>query len=172
MFKILPSQSLILHSPLTAVECENKLREFTEEMKPFKLSWKAPIYSKCYIGFVLDGEFEIHRNITYRNSFLPIIRGKINRKESGSEIKISMKLDPFVKGFMFLWLGFTFLFCIAVIMVLFKASFSPFFIIPFIMAIFGLILSHGAFNYERKKSENDLKNIFEADQKQTLKQKN
>jgi hypothetical protein len=163
MFKILPSQNLILHSPLTAVECENKLREFTEEMKPFKLSWKAPIYSKRYIGFVFDGKFEIHRNITYRNSFLPIIRGKISPTAVGSEIQINMKLEAFVKVFIGLWLGFTFLFCVAVIMVMFKASFSPFFIIPFIMAIFGLTLSHGAFNYERKQIVDDLKNIFEAE---------
>jgi hypothetical protein len=169
MFKFLPSFNLILESHLSAEECERQIRAHAEEKKPFKFSWKAPIYSKRYIGCVLDGEFEIHRNITYRNSFLPIIHGKINRKESGSEIKISMKLDPFVKGFMFLWLGFTFLFCIAVIMVMFKASFSAFLIIPFIMAIFGLALSHGAFNYERKQSVDDLKNIFKADQKQTLK---
>jgi len=165
MFKFLPSYNFMLESHLNAEECERKIREYSEEKKAFKMAWKAPVYSKPYIGFIADGEFEIHRNITYRNSFLPIIRGKISPKGLGSEIQISLKLEAFVKVFIGLWLGFTFLFCIAVIMALFKASFSPFFIIPFIMATFGLVLSHGAFNYERRQSVGDLKSIFEAELK-------
>ena len=163
MLKILPSQNLTLHSPFKAEECAGKLREFIEEKKPLKLTWKTPLYSKRYIGFVLDGEFKIHRNITYRNSFLPIIQGRIIGKELGSEIQINMKLDPFVKAFIGFWLGFTILFCIALIFVLLNGHFSPFFIVPFIMVIFGLTLSHGAFNYERKQSVDDLKNIFQAE---------
>ncbi len=163
MFKLLPSYSFVLNSHLCAEECKRKIREFSEEKKTFKLDWKAPVYSKSYIGFVADGEFEIHRNIAYRNSFLPVIRGKITSQTNGVTISINMRVDSFVSVFMAIWLGFTFLFCLLVLFIAFKASFSPFFIIPFGMVIFGMVLSHGAFNYERKKSVEDLKNLFGAE---------
>ena len=162
MFKILPSETIVFNSPLSAEICLQNLANKTEEKKAFKLGWRAPVYSKPYIGFIADGEFEIHRNITYRNSFLPIIRGKISSQLNGATITIKMGIENFVKVFMAIWLGFTFLFCILVLFVAFKASFSPFFIIPFIMVIFGLVLSRGAFKYESKQSIEDLKNIFEV----------
>lgn len=162
MFKILPSETTVFHSPLRAEICLQNLANQTEEKKPFKLVWKAPVYSKPYIGFIADGEFEIHRNIAYRNSFLPIIQGKITSQLDGSTITVSMRTESYVKVFMAIWLGFTFLFCILALFVSFKARFSPFFIIPFIMAIFGLALSHSAFKYESKQSIEDLKNIFEV----------
>jgi hypothetical protein len=162
MFKILPSKNIVFHSPLSAEICLQNLANKTEEKKAFKLDWKAPVYSKPYIGFVAGGEFEIHRNIAYRNSFLPIIRGKITSGTNGSTISINMRTDRFVSVFIAIWLGFTFLFCLILLFIAFKASFSPFFIIPFIMVIFGTVLSHGAFNYERKKSVEDLKGFFET----------
>jgi hypothetical protein len=49
MFKFLPSYIFILETHLSTEECERQIKANTEEKKPFRLSWKAPVCSKRYI---------------------------------------------------------------------------------------------------------------------------
>jgi hypothetical protein len=58
----------------------------------------------AFIGVVGINEFNISRDIHYRNSFLPMIKGNVNETPSGCTIKITMFMHPFVTIFMLLWL--------------------------------------------------------------------
>jgi hypothetical protein len=49
--------------------------------------------------------FELQRAILYRNSFLPIIRGRIVPIEVGTRVNVTMYLHPVVALFMTFWLG-------------------------------------------------------------------
>ena len=70
-------------------------------------------YDEFFNGEILEESFKIQRNITYKNSFLPVIIGKIKETENGSEIYIKMRLNHLVKGFMTFWFSFVILFCLS-----------------------------------------------------------
>ena len=94
-------------------------------------------YDEFFNGEILEESFKIQRNITYKNSFLPVIIGKIKETENGSEIYIKMRLNHFVKGFMTFWFSFVILFCLIMPFINFDL---PFCLIPYIMLAFGILL--------------------------------
>jgi hypothetical protein len=89
------------------------------------------------IGSVEGDSFKLQRAILYRNSFLPIIRGRIVPIEVGTRIKVTMHLHPFVALFMTFWLG-------AVGYALIAASSTS--RLPLaLMFLFGIVLIAGGF---------------------------
>src|SRR5580692_4187355 len=70
-------------------------------------SWKRPrAPGSAFLGSVENLSFKIRRNIQYRNSFLPIIWGKIVPSPSGSRVNVFMYMHPFSLVFMLVWFGF------------------------------------------------------------------
>lgn len=57
-----------------------------------------------FIGIVEDNTFRLRRDIRYRNSFLPQIRGMVSEAPSGSRILVTMHIHPFAVVFMCFWL--------------------------------------------------------------------
>jgi hypothetical protein len=57
-----------------------------------------------FLGQVMGDSFRIRRDIRYRNSFLPVIRGHIQPTPTGSLVRVSMSLHPAVAVFMAVWL--------------------------------------------------------------------
>jgi hypothetical protein len=62
--------------------------------------------SPPFIGTVDGDHFSLYRDIRYRNSFLPRIRGRVSSALGGTNIDVVMYLHPFVLLFMLFWLGF------------------------------------------------------------------
>jgi len=58
----------------------------------------------AFIGTVGDGAFSLRRDIRYRNSFLPRIRGVVLRNPPGSRVRVTMYLHPLVAVFVLVWL--------------------------------------------------------------------
>lgn len=58
-----------------------------------------------FIGIVDGDSFSVRRDIRYRNSFLPRIKGRITPATCGSTVQVSMALHPLVGLFMMCWLG-------------------------------------------------------------------
>jgi hypothetical protein len=58
-----------------------------------------------FIGCVRDESFKLRRDIRYRNSFLPRLRGRIVPTPTGTRVSVTMFLHPFVALFMVFWLG-------------------------------------------------------------------
>src|SRR5665213_3260484 len=56
-----------------------------------------------FLGSVENLTFKIRRNIQYRNSFLPIIRGKVIPTPTGSTVNVFMYMHPFSFVFMLFW---------------------------------------------------------------------
>jgi len=59
-----------------------------------------------FVGYVKEDSFSLKRNIRYRNSFLPLIRGRIVSTETGTQVKVTMFMHPVVAVFMAFWLWF------------------------------------------------------------------
>lgn len=56
-----------------------------------------------FLGKVNDDSFRVRRDIRYRNSFLPLIWGRIASGAGGSHLSVTMFLHPFVAAFMAFW---------------------------------------------------------------------
>ena len=114
-------------------------RESLRQSFPFNQAEGAP-----FIGSVLDDSFKMKRNIRYRNSFLPLIRGRIESYGVGTRVSVTMFLHPVVAIFMIFWLGM-----IASVAVSHPTA-SP---IPWGMLAFGIALSVGGFIPEAIKAK-------------------
>jgi YD repeat-containing protein len=110
-------------------------------------SWKRPQAARSpFLGSVENLSFRIRRNIQYRNSFLPMIQGKINTTPTGARVNVFMYMQPFSLAFMLVWFGFLVLIESRVADMNVARSFFP-----IGMAIFGLALSLGGFFFEALK---------------------
>src|SRR5688572_14966742 len=59
-----------------------------------------------FTGKVLDRTFMIVRAIGYKNSFLPVVRGRIDQQmEGGSTVRLRMTLSVFAMAFSMIWFG-------------------------------------------------------------------
>lgn len=98
-----------------------------------------------FIGSVQDESFELRRDIRYRNSFLPMIRGRITPNGVGTRVCVTMLIHPLVAIFMIFWLGMVAFGAISM-----RSASS---IIPGGMFIFGVALTVGAFVPEAIKAK-------------------
>jgi hypothetical protein len=114
-------------------------REAIRQSFPFNRAEGAP-----FIGLVQDDSFKMQRNIRYRNSFLPMIRGKISSYGVGTRVSVTMFLHPVVVVFMIFWLGM--LGSVAASL----PTLSP---IPWGMLAFGVVLPVGGFIPEAIKAK-------------------
>jgi hypothetical protein len=115
-------------------------------------------------GTLSGSSFKIRRVINYRNSFLPVIRGKIRSAGEGAVISITMNLELSTAIFMILWCsitGFTLLNFFSS-----EASHGFDWITAALLLAFGYLLATIGFGIEAKKAEKLLMSIFtEAEEK-------
>lgn len=165
--KLLPFEKLIYQSTLSKEELITHLQNEIEPEKSFTFGARKSSYSKPYIGKIYLNRFEIKKVVTYRNSFLPVIKGEIKEGINGAKINIKMGLVDFVKVFMILWLGAVSFGCIGALYSLIftdtansEAGFFMF--IPFAMLLFGLGMVSFGFKAESQRSIKDLEEILQA----------
>ena len=167
--KLLPFENYTLLTTLSVDEVRRRISDNIEPNRKFRFAMFRRSSTKPYEGQLLDGTFIINRIISYRNSFLPIITGRISNGFSGTEIKIKMRPHIFVLIFMSFWLGIVGLICLALLATaiaqfrqVLKRGFSPIILIPFGMFIFGCGLITIGFKSESKNSKEFLATLFEA----------
>lgn len=159
--KVIPYEKYSFKSNLTAEEAISKLKENVEPNKIFRMGGGEKVFQ----GNVYSHNFEISRIISYRNSFLPQIKGNIKPNNNSIIIDIKMHLHPFVIVFLFIWFVGVILGCIVTATVLIYSliqgsALSPGLIIPFAMLAFGIGLSTIPFWSEVKKAKSELNKIF------------
>ena len=105
MLHLLPYKELELFSPFKSEEALEKL---SSEIKPIEIRTGPVIFGTTderFQGNVNGNHFEIRRDISYRNSFLPFIRGTIMPAGKGSVVRVEMRMHPAARKFMRFWLG-------------------------------------------------------------------
>lgn len=93
---ILPKKSFILKTGMTTSEVRTLLLSKTEPKKKLDFFFGCST-DKPFCGEVGLFDFKISAVLQYRNSFNPIVIGKVNPSGSGSEISIDMRVSKSVK---------------------------------------------------------------------------
>ena len=99
---LLPYEEFEIQTNLKSNDVYYKLCSMVETKKTW---WILLDTNKQYFGEVESNRFSISRVIWYRNSFLPLIIGKVHPNGKGSLIRIKMRLYWLVFIFMIFWLG-------------------------------------------------------------------
>lgn len=132
-----------------------------------RIGWSKPKAAKPYQGSVgMDGFF-ISRIISYRNSFLPEIRGEVSHEVVHTAVRINMQLALFVRIFMALWFGAVvvgLVLCVGAIIngVRAGSKFEPQLLVPFPMLVFGYLMVRLSFGYEANKSRKFLRDLLQG----------
>src|SRR5450432_1343655 len=80
-------------------------RKKPEFWESFRLAGKAPDrVDPPFIGIVQEDSFKLQRAIRYRNSFLPMVRGRIAPTPTGTRINVTMYIHPLVALFMMVFI--------------------------------------------------------------------
>lgn len=106
--------------------------------------------STPFIGAVEGESFRLHRDIAYRNSFLPRISGRVVATPAGTRIIVNMFLHPIVGAFMLFWLSGVGIAALTSFNTLHGTT-SPV-LVPLGMFVFGVALTLGGFYPEAVKA--------------------
>ncbi|WP_018616349.1 hypothetical protein [Segetibacter koreensis] len=166
----LPFDNFKLLTKLTPSEVNQRIESITELKKGLNFSFSTN-RTKPYEGNLIDRSFEISRIISYRNSFLPVIKGHVSTYLGKTEVAIKMRPVVFVLIFMSLWLGIVGLICLGIITAailhfkqLLEQGFSPGALVPFGIFAFGYALLTIAYKVESQKSKAFLTQLLEAEE--------
>ena len=142
-----------LQSHLSTQAVLEAVRKLTRERPGFWQSLKEsfasrPDGSPPFIGTVEGNEFTLYRDIRYRNSFLPRIKGYVGSDSGSTQVDVVMSLHPFVLLFMLFWLGGVGYAAFAILNKGMTAEAA----IPLGMFLFGVALTLGGFYPEAIKA--------------------
>lgn len=168
--KYLPFESYTLETKLSTKEVRTRLEANIESRQGIRNNNRlSGNTGKPYEGKMTSDSFEISRVINYRNSFLPVIKGRIDTYLGKTRITIKMRMVIFVMVFMFFWLGIVGLVCLGILIMgiiqireLLQHGFSPVVLIPFGMFALGSLLFTFAFKAESKKAKSFLSDLLEG----------
>jgi hypothetical protein len=165
----LPFENYVLTSNLSVDEITKRLSAKIEPKKAIRLSGFNKGSTKPYEGEIVGDRFTISRIIDYRNSFIPVIKGRISTVRGKTQITIKMHPAIFVLILLSVWLGIVGIICLWIILAgliqikqVFQSGFSPVILIPIGMFVFGCLLTSLAFKGESKNSKDFLAQLFEG----------
>ena len=162
--KYLPFENITYRTKLDSEQILMKIDEVIEPEKTFRLTGVfGNSDHKSYEGSINGNSFKMTRIISYKNSFLPRIKGTVEKDFNGAKVKVKMRLHPFVIVFMVIWFGGIGIGCLAALTISSTSqNFEPMTLIPVGMLIFGYLLVTGGFKYESIKSKEYLAELFES----------
>jgi hypothetical protein len=103
----LPYEKMTLDTALDTAQVVERLKSEVDTSRPSWVQKVSRMFSgdshKFFQGTIDGSSFKISRIINYRNSFLPVIIGRIE----GSKVEITLRTAIFVNIFMMVWLGLT-----------------------------------------------------------------
>ncbi|MBF0217164.1 MAG: hypothetical protein HQL30_09255 [Candidatus Omnitrophica bacterium] len=159
---LIPYEKFEIQTAKSDTEVLGKIAQLTDGPS-LKLLFYPPADSKPFVGTITGSRFKIRRIIRYRNSFMPIICGRVEN----STLFLTARLHAIVAVFMSLWLSGVFF--------AFIGSFIPGIdenspTAPVVlrmgsgaMFIFGYLLCLLSFRFELKKAKKILEGYFYKD---------
>lgn len=123
--QLLPYDTLRIDSPMPLAAVIARLEAQTQK-QPENLLWRPKHSGVPYAGRISENGFEIRRVIHYRNSFLPIIRGRFESFGHGTTVHMTFQLHTFVAIFALFWLAMWYSISIPVFGIgVFSGNFGP-----------------------------------------------
>jgi hypothetical protein len=168
--QFLPFENYTLKTNLSIADVHTKISNCVESKKrDLRVSVFNENQTKPYEGQIIGDTFIINRIINNRNSFLPIITGRILNYYGQTIIKIKMRLPISVIIFLFFWFGiFGSAFISIPLKTLFKFkeitkhTFLFNILFPFGLIVFVWLLTLIPFKIESNKSKKFLYTLFEG----------
>ena len=114
--KYLPYEDYTLTTKLSTSEVFKRLSNNIDHKKSAFPFWNKTSNAKPYYGQFFENTFEISRVISYRNSFLPVIKGEISPHIGGTKVVIKMSPTIGVILFMCIWMGVVGLACLFILL--------------------------------------------------------
>ena len=157
--KYLPFDKYTITTDLSIPEAQQHLLDQLEPARNAAYIMKNK--TKPYTGTLSADGFTIQRIIRYRNSFLPVIKGRFSNPFGKTTIEIRMRPNTIVLIFMSFWMGVVGAVCIGILIAAItgnldrnspagsSGSFLPG-LIPFGMLLFGYALLMLPYNYETR----------------------
>jgi len=94
-----------LDSPLPPTTACQRIRDQVQFVAPPQYGMRQGMFAALpFAGTVKDRSFKIQRIITGRNSFLPVIKGKLTENGVGTRLNVVMHIRPVVFAFVTFWL--------------------------------------------------------------------
>jgi hypothetical protein len=89
---------------------DERLRSVVRDEAGLDENWRQAWTSRGssgqpFLGHMQDDGFALRLDTHYRNSFHPVIRGRIIPTQIGAQVNVFMFLHPFTTLFMMFWLG-------------------------------------------------------------------
>lgn len=170
LLNFLPFEKYILTTKLHYDEIFKLLDDNIEPKKNIQFFAFNRDSDKPYQGEISGNSFTMSRIIKYNNSFLPVVKGKISSIVGETQIRIVMRPQMFFLIFGSLWMAIVGLFCAGFLLggllnlkQIVEHGFSPAFLMPFGMFIFGYLLISISFKKESKKSQQFLATLLDAE---------
>lgn len=158
---LIPFDRVTLVVPASAEVTRERLQASVG--KPTWNAFKRDSHSP-FLGKVGPDHFKIARNITYRNSFMPVMVGSIVQEGSNTVIRVRLRLVTFILIFTCIWITMATFGALAITQRSFANAdperWAGLLIWGFPGA--GYALCMGGFLYERKRSIKALKDLLQA----------
>jgi hypothetical protein len=158
---LIPFDRVTLVAPATAEDILQRLRASVGQAT---LNVFAAKVTKPFLGKVGADGFRIRRNINYRNSWMPVLVGRITQEGANAVIRVRLRLVTFVLVFTSFWIVMATFGALAITWRSFSATDPSRWISLLILVFpaFGYALCMGGFLYERKRSLKELKELLQA----------
>jgi hypothetical protein len=153
--KWLPHHRFEIVSPLDRQAALAAVTAHTEPENWFRFTWPNSANDKRFEGVVGADGFHVRRVIGYRNSFLPVIDGKVHAAGRGSRIDVSMRLFWFVYAFVGIWV-------VAALTGFAASGGAVGLAFGAAMILFVYVMTMAGFWFEAGKQERTLREIFQA----------
>jgi hypothetical protein len=152
---------LVIQTRVTSGEAEEILRKLVRPKLSFFQELDIPVDSgPPFVGWVEGNRFKFVRAITGRNSFLPIISGRLVAGEGGAVVQATLRLAHSVALFMAFWMTAVIYGAIEGLPRAWEKSDVMGMVFPLGMPIFGLVLTLSGFLPEKRKARRLLSKAF------------
>lgn len=166
IYKFTPYEKLKIETTLSKDEVVKRLSATIDSTGSTRNWFTGINSSNLYFGGTLsETGFQIRRNISYKNSFLPEIEGKIEALRFGCTIELKLKLNILAMIIGSVWFLGMLIASIGVLSVYFTsapADKDMGMFIPVFMIIVGAPFFIGFFKYESNKARRFLKELLDA----------
>lgn len=148
-----PYEHLTIDTALPLNEAVDRITRLVEPYQFLRFSRNHTEFQ----GKVTQQDFRITRIIHYRNSFIPIIKGRFVTNPLGTRIIIKMTLHPLAIAFMIFWMGAAGVMIVrALLQIDERTVVQP----ALAMMVFGYLLTTVAFKLESVKARKRLRQLF------------
>jgi len=154
---LLPFDNYTIETNKTREEVVRELTYYTNGGVKFSFFKAGPGFFNGQINY---NTFKIGKNIYGRNSFLPVINGKIEENNMGCKVFIKVRMAWFTIAFMIIWLGNAFLGIALEIYNWLSDGYLNISSISFKFFIFGYIVMMLAYKIPAKQSKDELYQII------------